>query len=473
MTSPNFSKRADALDALRGFAVLTMVLSGTIAYKILPPWMYHGQEPPPTHAFNPDLAGFTWVDWVFPLFLFSMGAAIPLALSRKIAQGWDERKIILSIITRGFFLGSFAIILQHLRPFQLNSNPTPQTWWTAFAGFFIIFCMYVRLPKSWFPWLQKSLTLVAWSLCIVIIANWQYPKGTGFDLNRSDIILIVLTNIAVFGSIIWLFTRSQLWLRLGFLGLLLAMRLSSTDDGLIKLIWNQSPVPWIFQFDYLKYLFIAIPGTIIGDLICSWLESPDRKDETDFNWKQQQFYLMILLSFTMILILLIGLQGRWVWQTTLLTGGIGLSGLMLCKNPTTGTELLLSQLYKWGFFWLFLGLLFEPYQGGIKKDSATYSYFFVTTGMAILLLIAFAIIIDVFKKRGWMALLIDNGMNPLIGYMGFANLIWPILGLNDWEKPIIDITSTPVTGFLRGVFYTLIVASIASLLTRLKLFLRT
>ena len=191
MTSPNFSKRADALDALRGFAVVTMVLSGTIAYKILPPWMYHSQNPPPTHTFNPDLPGFTWVDWVFPLFLFSMGAAIPLALSRKIAQGWDDKRIIISILTRGFFLGSFAIILQHLRPFQLNSNPTPQTWWTAFAGFFIIFCMYARLPNSWFPWLQKSLTLAAWALAIIIIANWQYSKGTGFDLNRSDIILIV------------------------------------------------------------------------------------------------------------------------------------------------------------------------------------------------------------------------------------------------------------------------------------------
>ena len=146
---------------------------------------------------------------------------------------------------------------------------------------------------------------------------------------------------------------------------------------------------------------------------------------------------------------------------------------MLYKNPGNGTERLLNQLYKWGIFWLFLGLLFEPHQGGIKKDSATYSYFFVTTGMAILLLIAFTIIIDVFKKRGWMALFIDNGMNPMIAYMGFANLIWPILALNDWEKPIIDITSTPVTGFLRGVFYTLIVVSIASLLTRRKLFLRT
>jgi hypothetical protein len=42
------SQRADALDALRGLAVLAMVLSGTIARKTLPAWMYHAQLPPPT-----------------------------------------------------------------------------------------------------------------------------------------------------------------------------------------------------------------------------------------------------------------------------------------------------------------------------------------------------------------------------------------------------------------------------------------
>ncbi|HLO52557.1 MAG TPA: DUF5009 domain-containing protein, partial [Kamptonema sp.] len=46
ISTPTVSKRADALDALRGIAVLAMVLSGTIARKTLPAWMYHAQEPP-------------------------------------------------------------------------------------------------------------------------------------------------------------------------------------------------------------------------------------------------------------------------------------------------------------------------------------------------------------------------------------------------------------------------------------------
>ena len=67
-------KRNESLDALRGFAILTMVLSGSIAYgDVMPAWMYHAQVPPPHHKFMPTLAGITWVDVVFPFFLFTMG----------------------------------------------------------------------------------------------------------------------------------------------------------------------------------------------------------------------------------------------------------------------------------------------------------------------------------------------------------------------------------------------------------------
>lgn len=65
--------RANSLDALRGYAILTMVLSATVAGSILPAWMYHAQTPPPTHAFNPELPGLTWVDLVFPFFCLLWG----------------------------------------------------------------------------------------------------------------------------------------------------------------------------------------------------------------------------------------------------------------------------------------------------------------------------------------------------------------------------------------------------------------
>ena len=80
-------KRAYSLDALRGYAILTMVLSATVAGGILPGWMYHAQTPPPTHEFNPAVPGLTWVDLVFPFFLFAMGAAFPFSVGKRLERG--------------------------------------------------------------------------------------------------------------------------------------------------------------------------------------------------------------------------------------------------------------------------------------------------------------------------------------------------------------------------------------------------
>src|SRR5271155_5586886 len=86
---PTRSNRAYALDALRGFAILAMLLSGQMPFdqNALPAWMYHCQVPPPRFEWDNTVFGITWVDLVFPFFLFSMGAAFPLALNRRMEQG--------------------------------------------------------------------------------------------------------------------------------------------------------------------------------------------------------------------------------------------------------------------------------------------------------------------------------------------------------------------------------------------------
>jgi predicted acyltransferase len=452
-----------------------MVLSGTIRYKILPAWMYHAQLPPPNHTHNPNLPGLTWVDLVFPLFLFSMGAAIPIALSSRIAQGFKTKKIIDYILKRGILLGAFAIFLQHLRPFTINPNPTAQTWWIALLGFLILFLMFVRWPiKGKIRQYTKWITLGAWLAGIILVSLLRYPDGSGFSLSRSDIILVVLTNMAVFGSLAWFFTKTNWLLRLGLLGILIALRLSATVKGSwIAWFWATSPVPWIFQFDYLKYLFIIIPGMIAGDLILSWLRTPVRDEETDYHWTQPRFYGILLLMLAICLELLIGLQARWVWQTMLLSAILCYTGWFLVANPGNATERLLQSLYQCGVYWLALGLFFEPYEGGIKKDPSTYSYYFITTAIAFFILIAFTVIIDILKQQKWLQLLIDNGQNPMIAYVAFANLLWPILNLTQLESIILEHTNSPLRGFLKGVIYTLSVGLIVSLFTKLKLFWRT
>jgi uncharacterized membrane protein len=117
------SNRLDALDALRGLSILLMVFSGRIPFGVLPDWMYHAQVPPPNHVFDPTLPGITWVDLVFPFFLFAMGAAIPFALRRRIDRGETPWKLSAYIVQRGLLLAAFAIYVMHIRPWLFGENP--------------------------------------------------------------------------------------------------------------------------------------------------------------------------------------------------------------------------------------------------------------------------------------------------------------------------------------------------------------
>ena len=79
--------RSLGLDALRGVAIVGMILSGIIPWNTLPAWMYHIQTPPPSRAFDANVPGISWVDLVFPYFLFALVSAIPLELSRLLKKG--------------------------------------------------------------------------------------------------------------------------------------------------------------------------------------------------------------------------------------------------------------------------------------------------------------------------------------------------------------------------------------------------
>lgn len=116
-------KRANTVDLLRGLAIVGMVLSGQILWHAeLPAWLFHAQVPPPSFRFDPSVPGITWVDLVFPFFLFSMGAAFPLALRRRLEQRGESVALILTVVARRWaLLALFAIALANL-PFRSDGN---------------------------------------------------------------------------------------------------------------------------------------------------------------------------------------------------------------------------------------------------------------------------------------------------------------------------------------------------------------
>ncbi len=481
-TKGNGRNRAHALDALRGAAILMMVFSGIIPFGVLPSWMYHAQTPPPSHAWNGSLPGITWVDLVFPFFLFAMGAAIPLALAKRVEQGTPWWKLVWQILVRGALLGGFAVYIQHLRPYTISEHPDKTTWMLSLLGFFLLFPVLIRLPERWDRLSKSMIKAVGWVGAIVLLLYVSFPHKSLLSIRyadlhqmayQNDIIIILLANMAVFGSLIWLVSRDSLPLRLGVMGILMAIRLAAPTQGWVMMMLNaKTPFAWLYQLGYLQYLQIVIPGTIVGDMVLRWMRSHDAQSVKQ-RWHTIRLVGIVLLMLAAAVVMVIGLNERLLLQTTIAGAAICALGWLLMRNPATSTEKLLRDLFTWGAYWLILGLIFEPYEGGIKKDSATMSYYFVTSGLAIFLLIAFTIITDIFRKGRWLQLLIDNGQNPMVAYAGEGNLILPILALTGLGAVIDAHVHTPWQGVAEAAFITLLIALSVSLCTRLKIFWRT
>lgn len=465
------SNRSYALDALRGFAILTMILSSRIPYGVLPGWMYHVQVPPPKHVFDPLIPGISWVDLVFPFFLFSMGAAFPFAMGRRLDEGYSKIRLTGQILFRGIQLMFFALVIQHIRPNVIDPSLKPGTLLLSLCLFGFLFLLFLRYPKSTskkFQYILKGLGLFG---LLAFMAFFTYPDGTGFSFRRYDIIILVLSNVAIVGSIIWMLTPGNFTARIAILAILFAIRLSyNSGDNFISAIGNAYPSWSLFQLYFLKYLFIVIPGTIIGDLLRSWLNSPKHSSPVV---KKETYILLSASMFFFNVLALSGLYSRLVFETIIITLLLGLIVLLILNKEKTPFSDFLLSLYKWGFYWFILGLLLDPYEGGIKKDHSTMSYYFVTSGLAIFMIIGFTIIIDGFQKKRWLNVLIDNGQNPMLAYAGGTNLLTPLVMLTYIDSFLTMVFHTPWLGVIKGIIVTGILALIVNIFTRNKIFWRT
>ena len=224
-------QRAYSLDALRGYAILTMVLSATVAFGILPAWMYHMQEPPPSHAYCPEMSGLTWVDLVFPFFLFAMGAAFPFSIRKKFERGEGYLKLVLSIIKRGVQLVFFSIFIQHFYPYMLGQPQDTRSWLLAICCFALLFPMFMRIPVKMSEWVHSLIKLSAYGVATIMLLSTNYASGNTFSLYTSNIIILILANMAIFGSIVYLFTMYNWKLRVIVLAVIASLILSSQSVG--------------------------------------------------------------------------------------------------------------------------------------------------------------------------------------------------------------------------------------------------
>ncbi len=469
-------KREISIDVLRGLAIVGMVLSGNISRNgQLPAWLYHAQIAPPEFIFNPQLPGITWVDLVFPFFLFAMGASFPFSLGKALDKGQSKRSLAGRIFSRSFKLLFFAIMLGHLSPFHY---PQELGWvrylmgLLAFAGFFMTFSKFPRFSSS-----EKLINMAGYAVLVLLVIIRSAVFDLPFSIHKNDIIILVLANMALFGGLLWLFTSGKILLRLGIAALYFGLRLTySTDESVNQAIWNFSPFSWLaaqlpdlyqqllvwgidlkktifYDPDYLKYLMIVVPGSIVGEFLVRSTRSEVRNPGLEAKgWDVWVLPILLLLNISLNLWGLLSRQLEFVWIMNILTVGfvVWFSGRDMLRDQPGWRQVLL-----WSSFWLLLGLIFEAWQGGIKKDPATYSYFFLTTGLAGYTIVVFKWWEDAFQPGMPLAWTATIGINPMVGYVAASYLIMPVLYFVQ-ILPLMDQWHThwPWAGVVRGIILT-------------------
>lgn len=453
-------KRYLSLDLLRGISIFGMVFSAIIPYGNLPAWMYHIQNPPPTHALDMTVAGISWVDLVFPIFIFCMGVAIPFAGKRRIEKSIDGKTtlpFIASTLERFIMLWLFSYLYVFLSYSDIGD-------WRAqlltIMGFAALFPLYI-VTKKRSTWLR----VIGLILVCGIITIGHYLFGEVISVQRRGIIIFLLAFIYLFGSLIWYFTRGSATKRVIAFSLILIITITTQLLDIPTKAYADLSIRWWFNPEYIYFLLIFIPATMIGEEI---MKRPPVKETPSKREDKAIKPLYALLNLIIVVWLVYALY-KQIYIINLITTTLLIAGLVIITRkylPEYNYMILTTAAL------LILGFIFEPLDGGIKKVPCTISYCLITCAISIMLLIVCDYIYETVPRGFLTKVFTGAGTNPLMSYIAFSNLVMPAMKLTGfisiYQAAYLD--NMPWTGVFRAFIITLITMWIVSLFSRWKIY---
>ena len=454
------NRRIATIDILRGITIFAMILCANIYFPNLPAWMFHGQTPPPDFGFDPSVKGITWVDLVFPFFLFTMGAAFPLAMRKRLENGTSKWAVAGSLVKRWIILTAFAILLGNA--YSIGASPRPD----VVRGLFSIvlwgalFITLVRVKDE-----KKGLVINLSGLAILIGMAVLAKSYMGLTLNywSSDVIIMILANVALAGGLLWMFTKDSLRLRWLVLIFIIAIKaLSSYAPQALEWVPEMHRIGWFFSWGYMQYLVIALAGSIVGDMLLKHSRSGEAVKIDCYHIAAS------CIALEAMIIQLWGLFTRQVLADFIISAVLGAGFVVL----TWKRRNIMTWLGYFGFAFMLVGIIFDPIDGGITKDYCNLSYMLTTTGMTALTG-AFVLALELkwnIKGRG----LSGCGQNPMLAYTVTNFITTPILamcGIGPWLAA--KGFASPTWAIINGLTYTLIMVAITCFFTKKKLFWRS
>jgi heparan-alpha-glucosaminide N-acetyltransferase len=404
-------ERLTSLDAFRGFDILTMVFVNYIAGMAAIPFILR-------HA-GADQNVFTLTDVVFPGFLFIVGVSIPLALTKRRAEGRSASALVGHVLVRTLALLFLGVLLVNEDRFSAAATGLSKDLW-YFLATLAVFGLWAVVPGGAAAKKKRLLLGLKIAAAIVLVVLVLVFRGQGDDGRVTALqtswwgILGMIGWCYMAASLLFLACRGNRTVLAGAIGLMAALYIGGRHGALDFL----GPVNGFLDVGSLfgSHAAVVTAGTLAGTI---FLPGTD-----------------------------VATPGRRMRFLAVLGTGLVLAGYVL-----------------------------RPLHG-FSKIHGTESYALATAGLCCLAFLLFYAGLDVYKRKRAAALILPAGKNPLLAYLlpglignaagllgavlhaDIGRLLWPFYGTGG------------VAGMLNAGVMTGLVLALTAVLTRAGLRLK-
>jgi len=389
-------ERIRSIDVFRGLTILTMIFVNDVAgIGGLPQWMKHM----PTEA-----DGMTFVDLVFPAFLFIVGMAIPFALIRRFEKGDSPIQIWKHILSRTFGLLILGVLMVNIGGINPEATGMSKSAWTIlmFLG-----------------------AILFWN---------QYPAATGnklrlhLSLKYLGALMLILLAIAYRGGE----TGNLHWLKTSWWGIL----------GLIGWAYLTTCAVYIL----LRKHFPAIIG-VLAFLIALYIGDKTGK-----------------LAFLGFINNYLWIGGHIGGHSAIATAGLITSMILMKKDTGKGITEKIFWILFFAAFMFAIGSFLRPMYG-ISKNLATPTWCLYSSGLCCMIFVLLYWLIDLKGFRHWAKFIEPAAVNPLIAYI-LPSIFYAILNLFGITF-LSTHFNEGIVGIFRSVIFSFIMVWITSLLNKI------
>ncbi len=347
--SPQKTTRVASIDILRGLTIFVMVFVNDVAgVRGIPAWMKHVPA---------EVNGMTFVDVVFPAFLFIVGMAIPLSINKRLKAGGSTWQLWQHILVRSAALIILGVLMVNGRALNPEATGIGKDLWNTlmFLSVILVWNKYPEAERRK-KILFISLRLIGMLSLIVLAAIYR----------RGD----AATNIT------WM--RPEWW---GILGLIGWAYLTATA------------VYWAFR----KNIYV-IAGIFVALVLLNVVDKAaiSRMNVTEF-----------------IKLILYPVQDGAHASITL--AGVITSMLFLKNSPVKSVSLRLATVVCFALAMAVAGYLLAPL--GISKIYATPTWCLYSAAICCVLFVFLYWLVDIKGASRWANFLKPAAVNPLLTYI--------------------------------------------------------